>query len=323
MAPLCTGSDTGGSLRNPAAFCGVVGFRPSPGVVPGDTRGVALIHLPTPGPMARTVADTALMLSVLARPDRLDPYTGVLDGHTLWDPSDFTRLPRRDLSSLKIAFTEDYGFAMTEQVVRRAFRERVAHLAPFFATAEETTPDCTDADRIFSVLRAIMMLSIHHANTLKYPGRYGPNIMANVEEGLSYSALDVADAMNRQGVYYRNWQRFFGDYDFILSPAVTITPRDWHELYPEEIDGVATKSYYQWLAMAYASTIPGHPSITIPMGRDECGMPFGLQIVGKRNDDLGVLAVAAEIEMLLAGDSTFGPPKPDLDALKAATPIKR
>ena len=321
MAPLCTGSDTGGSLRNPAAFCGIVGFRPSPGVVPGDTRGMALMHLSTSGPMARSVADTALMLSVMARPDQLDPFSAVLDGHNLWDPADFGRLPRRDLTSLKVAFTEDFGFALTEKLVRRAFRKRMDLLAPFFGAVDETVPDCHDADRIFAVLRAVMMLGAHHANTLKFPGRYGPNIMANVEEGLSYSALDVADAMNRQGVYYRSWQRFFDTYDYILSPAVTISPRDWHELYPAEIDGVATQSYYQWLAMGYASTIAGHPSITIPMGLDEKSMPFGLQIVGKRNDDLGVLAVAAEIEAIVAGDSEFCRPKPDLDALKSAAPI--
>ncbi|TYC68969.1 amidase [Stappia sp. BW2] len=321
MAPLCTGSDTGGSLRNPAAFCGVVGFRPSPGVVPGDTRGTALMPLPTSGPMARTVADTALMLAVMARPDSLDPFTAVIDGKTLWNPDDFATLPRRDLCSLKVGFTEDFGFAMTEQVIRRAFRERVEKLGPLFAVAEEMAPDCTGADRIFAVLRAVMMLGSHHGNTLKHPGRFGPNIMANVEEGLGYSALDVADAMTRQSLYYRNWQRFFADCDYVLSPAVTISPRDWHELYPAEIDGVTTDSYYQWLALAYASTIAGHPSVTIPMGRDDFGMPFGLQIVGRKNDDLGVLAVAAEIEAIFAGDERFGVPKPDLTALRTAEPI--
>ncbi|MEF2072928.1 amidase [Consotaella aegiceratis] len=322
MAPLCTGSDTGGSLRNPAAFCGVVGFRPSPGVVPGDTRGMALMHLSTSGPMARTVADTALMLSVLARPDALDPYTAVIDGHTLWNPADFARLPRRDLSSLRIAVTEDFGFALTEKIVRRAFVARAKRLQPYCGAMEETAPDCSGADRIFAVLRAVSMLGAHHANTLKYPGRYGPNIMANVAEGLSYSALDVAEAMNAQAVYHRNWQRFFETHDYILSPAVTITPRDWHELYPTAIDGVPTESYYHWLSLAYASTIPGHPSISIPLGRDEAGMPFGLQIIGARNDDLGVLAVAAEIEGLFADDPEFGAPRVDVERLRAASPLK-
>ena len=318
MAPLCTGSDTGGSLRNPAAFCGVVGFRPSPGVVPGDTRGMALMHLSTAGPMARRVADAALMLAVLARPDRLDPYTPVIDGRTLWDPMRFTMLPRRDLSSLRIAVTEDYGFAMTERVIRGGFRKRAERLAPLFGRAEETAPDCMGADRIFAVLRAVMMLGAHHANTLKHPGKLGPNIIANVEEGLAYSARDVAEAMNAQGVYYRNWQRFFETCDYILSPAVTISPRDWRELHPAEIDGMPTQSYYHWLSLAYASTIAGHPSITIPMGRDETGMPSGLQIVGRRNDDLGVLSVAMEIEAVVAEDAEFGVPQIDLPALKAA-----
>jgi amidase len=321
MAPLCTGSDTGGSLRNPAAFCGVVGFRPSPGVVPGDTRGMALMPLATSGPMARTVRDVALMLAVLARPDALDPYTAVIDGRTLWNPAQFASLPRRDLCALRIAATPDFGFAMTEGILRRAFAKRVERLSPLFGVLDEATPDCADADRIFAVLRSVSMLGTHHANTRKFPGRFGPNILANVEEGLRYSALDVAEAMTAQGLYYRRWQRFFEAWDYLISPAVTISPRDWRELYPTHIDGMPTQSYYHWLALAYATTLAGHPSITIPLGRDETRMPFGLQIVGRRNDDLGVLAVAAEIEAALAGDTEFAAPGVDLATLKAAPPL--
>lgn len=321
MAPLCTGSDTGGSLRNPAAFCGVVGFRPSPGVVPGDTRGMAMMAISTSGPMARTVADAALMLAVLARPDPSDPYTAVIEGRTLWEPARLAQPPRRDLSSLRIAVTPDFGFAMTESIVRRAFAARVERLAGLFAVTEEATPDCAGADRIFAVLRAVSMLGAHHANTLRYPGRFGPNIVANVEEGLRYSALDVAEAMTAQGAYHRRWQRFFAGWDYVLSPAVTIAPRDWHELYPAQIDGAPTQSYYHWLSLAYAATLAGHPAITIPLGRDETGMPFGLQIVGRRHDDLGVLSVAAEIEAALDGDAAFGAPTVDLAALTAAAPL--
>lgn len=103
---------------------------------------------------------------------------------------------------------------------------------------------------------------------------------------------------------------------------MTISPRDWHELYPTEIDGKPTKSYYHWLAMAYASTLAGHPSITIPVGRDAWGMPFGLQIVGRRHDDLGTLRMAAAIEALLADDATFGVPTVDLDELASSVPIR-
>lgn len=118
MAPLATGSDTGGSLRNPASFCGVVGYRPSPGVVPGDTRAIGLFHLSTSGPMARNVADVGLMLSVMARPDYLDPLTTMIDGKTLWNAADFADVRPLDLKKPRVAFTEDFGFAPTEGVVR-------------------------------------------------------------------------------------------------------------------------------------------------------------------------------------------------------------
>jgi Asp-tRNA(Asn)/Glu-tRNA(Gln) amidotransferase A subunit family amidase len=321
-APLATGSDTGGSLRNPAAYCGVVGFRPSPGVVPGDTRAVGLFPISTSGPMARSVGDAGLMLSVLARADNTDPFTTVINGRTPWDADSFANLPRRDLSSLRIAVTEDYGFAPTETLIRSHFRAIVPKLAPFLGQLEETTPDCTDADRIFSVLRGVQFLGIHARLFDETPERVGPNVADNVREGRSYSAEDVAQALFAQSRFHCDWQAFFETHDFIISPAVAISPRPWREMYPARIDGSPTKSYYHWLAMAYASTIPGHPSITIPCGMDANGMPFGLQIVGRRHDDLGVLAVAAELEAIIAG-TDMAVPAPDLAALRAAPPLSQ
>lgn len=319
-APLATGSDTGGSLRNPAAYCGVVGFRPSPGIVPGNTRPVGLIPLATSGPMGRTVRDTGLMLSVLARPDADDPYTMLLDGRTPWDGADFTDLPRRDLGAMKIAVTEDYGFAPTETLVRDHFRKALSTLAPFLGPLESETPDCTDADRIFSVLRGLQFLGTHANLVDTQPNLVGPNVVENVREGRSYSGEDVAQALFAQSAFYRRWQAFFERFDYVISPAVTISPRPWRELYPDQIDGVATKTYYHWLGMAYASTIAGHPSITIPCGLDANGMPFGLQIVGQRYDDRGVLAVAAELEAIISG-TDLAMPGPDLGALRAAPPL--
>jgi amidase len=320
-APLATGSDTGGSLRNPAAYCAIVGFRPSPGVVPGNTRAAGLIPLPSSGPMARNVEDCALMLSVMARPDGDDPCTVVIDGKTPWNPADFASLPRRDLSSLRIAATEDFGFAPTETLIRSHFRQILPQLAPAFGRVEEATPDCADADRIFAVLRAVQFLGIHARLYDSQRALVGPNVAENVEEGRRYSAEDVAQAIFAQSAYHRRWQAFFNDYDYLISPAVTISPRPWRELYPTEIDGTPTQSYYHWLAMAYASTLCGHPSITIPCGVDGLGMPFGLQIVGKRFDDLGTLAVAAELQAIIAGTSLAVPP-PDLAALRRAPPLR-
>ncbi|MBM9593543.1 amidase [Rhodobacteraceae bacterium MCCB 386] len=322
MAPLATGSDLGGSLRNPAAYCGVVGFRPSPGVVPGTTSEMALLPMSTSGPMARTAADAALLLSVLSRPDRRDPWSQTGGGRAAApDSASLAPLRAPDLSRLRVAATEDFGFAPTESVVREAFRDRVRRLASHLRI-EHATPDCPQADRIFAVLRAVGFLGTHRDRMERYPEKVGPNVRANVEEGLRYSARDVAEALAAQAVYYRAWQNFFESVDFVLSPAVTVSPRNWRELYPAEIDGQPTQSYYHWLALAYATTIAGHPSVTIPCGTDANRMPFGLQIVGRRNDDAGVLAVAAELEAVISSDASMRLSRPDLDALAAARPLR-
>lgn len=321
MAPLCTGSDTGGSLRNPAAFCGIVGYRPSPGVVPGTGRGMGLFHFSTSGPMARTVDDVALMLSVLARPDRSDPLTPVLDGHTIWDPATLASPPRTDAARWRVAVTEDFGFTLTEGIIRRAFARRIDWLRPFLGQIEDAHPDCRDADRVFSVMRGVQVLGQHLEGVRKSPQNYGPNVLINVEEGLSFTAADIAQALSSQTAYYRRWQAFFETTDFILSPAVTISPRDWHELYPETIDDRKTESYYHWLSLAYASTLAGHPSLTLPVGRDEMGMPFGLQIIGRRNEDAALLSFAREIEAICAADPEMARPQADIAGLTAAQPI--
>lgn len=322
MAPLATGSDTGGSLRNPAAFCGVVGFRPTPGIVPSVNRAVGLIPLSTVGPMARSVGDAALMLSVQARPDPGDPFTPVLKGRTLWDARGFARLPRVDPARARIAYTADFGFAPTEAMIRRSFAAAIDTLAPHLPSLGPASPDCDGADRIFSVLRGVLFLGQHRDLVRDNPGMVGPNVTANVEEGLRLRPEEITRALIDQQHYAVRWQAFFSEAEYLLTPAVCIGPRDWHELYPTDIDGVATQSYYHWLAMAYASTLAGCPSLTIPCGRDENNMPFGLQIIGRRHDDLGVLAFGQALESVIAGIPALRPAPPDMAALRAAPPIR-
>jgi Asp-tRNA(Asn)/Glu-tRNA(Gln) amidotransferase A subunit family amidase len=322
MVPLCSGSDTGGSLRNPAAFNGVVGFRPSVGSVANEKRALGWMTLPVNGPMARTVDDVALMLSVIASPDARDPLASAAWSRNTGDRRS-PRLPveRSDLSALRLAFSEDFGFAPTEQHIRRVFRTRIAACAPMFGSATEATPDCSGADHSFAVLRAAGFLASQLENYRSRPQHLGPNIRANVEEGLGYSLVDYAQAAASQTRLYRSWQAFFAEYDVLISPAITLSPRPWTELYPAEIDGQPTSSYYHWLALAYAVTLAGHPAISIPLGLDEAGMPFGLQIVGRYGGDAAVLSVAAAIEDALADDPQLRRPAPDLAKLAAAGPI--
>lgn len=322
MTPLATGSDTGGSLRNPAAFCGVVGFRPSPGVVPGHTRSMGFMPLPSNGPMARSVEDVGLMLSQMIRPDRRDPWVPIIEGVAQHNASVYCHLPDYDLSSAKVAMTEDFGFAMTEQLIRNTFNDKLAQFSSVFSVCDNAYPNCDNADSVFAVLRALTFSGKHRDLMYQYPDQVGPNIRMNVQEGESYSALDVMNALEGQTILYRHWQTFFEEYDFILAPTTTISPRDWHELYPTHIDGHPTKSYYHWLSMAYVSTLAGHPSLTLPVGRDQNNMPFGLQIIGRRGSDVSTLAFAKSLEALLDKMPNLARPKVDIAMLSSLPPLK-
>ena len=314
MVSLATGSDMGGSLRNPAAFCGVVGFRPTPGVVPSERRVLGWSPLSVLGPMGRTVDDVRLMMRAIARRDLRDGLSRYCQAADAWDEP-------HDLATVRAAFSPDLGFAPVEHGIRATFQERVGLFRHVFAVAEEAAPECSDADEIFAVLRAVAFLASHRDRVRDAPDRVGPNVRANVEEGLRYTAEDVARAMVAQTALYRRWVAFFDRYDVLVTPAITISPRPWSELYPREINGEPTESYFHWLALAYAVTLAGCPAVALPCGLDAAGMPFGLQIVGAPGADARVLAVAGALEALLAGDPRTARPVPDIACLRAAPPI--
>jgi amidase len=322
MVPLATGSDTGGSLRNPAAFNGIVGFRPTPGLVPDERRGHGWSGLPVLGPMARTVADVALLLGTMVSDDKRDPLAVTVHGRINRTASEFYPLPEIDLASLRVALTPDFGLAPTERHIAEVFADKTALFRDLFGRAEDTTPDCTGGDEAFEVLRSLGVLSKHAEHVRTRPDDLGPNIHANYQEGLGYSAVDVARAMKLQTEMYRRWQRFFDDHDLILSPAITVSPRDWTELYPAEIDGKPTRTYFHWLSLAYYPTLVGHPALSLPVGLDRNGMPFGFQIVGPRGGDAFVLAAAAALERALANDPRTRRPVPDLALLRRTMPMR-
>jgi Asp-tRNA(Asn)/Glu-tRNA(Gln) amidotransferase A subunit family amidase len=226
------------------------------------------------------------------------------------------------LSRLRVALSPDFGFAPVERHIAEVFGEKTDLFRGVFARAEDTAPDCSGTDESFEVLRSLAFLSSYAGLVREHPENFGPNVRANVAEGEGYTATDVARALTLQTQIYRRWQVFFHDHDIVLTPSIAISPRSWRELYPAEIDGRPARTYFHWLALAYAVTLPGHPALSLPVGLDRNGMPFGLQIVGPRGGDALVLGVAHALETLLAGDERTARPVPDLAKLRAARPIR-
>ena len=228
--------------------------------------------------MARNVADLCLMLSAMVGDDAADPLATTVYGARIRRAEDFAHPGSVDLSRLRVALSPDLGFAPTAREIARVFTEKTALFRGVFGCARDAAPDCAGADEAFEILRATDFVTKHLERMRTSPGEVGPNVRANVEEGLRYSAADVGRANVLQTELYRRWQRFFRDTDVVLTPTITISPRSWRELAPAEIDGRPMRSYFHWLALAYAVTLAGHPAVSLPLGLDHLGMPFGLQI---------------------------------------------
>ena len=201
------------------------------------------------------------------------------------------------------------------------FFDRVERLRPHVAKLDLATPDCTGTDEAFAVLRSLSFVASHGARAAATPDLVSPNIHANLEEAWRYGISDIAAAFSAQTAIYRRWQAFYENYDLLLAPAMAISPQPWSVLYPKDIDGQAMKSYYHWLAPAYAVSLVGHPALSLPVGQDDAGMPFGLQVVGPRRGDARVIAAAAALEQLFAADAVTRRPLPDLAALQARPPL--
>ncbi len=317
MLPICTGSDTGGSLRIPAAMCGVVGFRPSPGLVPMDTRPHGWTAISVLGPMGRDVPDTRLLFAA---------QTGMDDREPLGFPisrADILASRPADLGSLRVAWTEDFGQCPVGEEIRSAMREKMAAMAHLFQRCDRLDVDMGEADRCFDVVRAQGFVARYQKDYETNPDVLGPNIRANYEIGAKMTLADSAWAASEQTRIFRRFQQIYRDYDLVLSPTVPVTPFPWTQLYLAELNGVPLRNYYHWLALTYFITICTNPSISLPCGTDPMGMPFGMQITGRFRGDIALLNAAEALEAAWSRLPGLARPRPDLARLTTPRPELR
>lgn len=302
MLPLADGSDLGGSLRNPASFCNVVGFRPSTGRVPTWPSALPWHPLSVEGPMGRTVRDTALLLSVMAGPDDRAPLSIDEPGATFQEPLE------RDFQDARIAWSSNLGFYEVEPAVLKVCAGSLQIFADLGCMVEEATPDLSDAEQIFQTLRAWAMAAVRRDDFERHRSLMKDTVIWNIERGRSLSAADVAEAEIKRAALYHRVRLFMERYQFLILPTVQVVPFPIEERWVRKINDVEMKTYIDWMASCWAITLTGLPAISVPCGFTPEGLPIGLQIVGRHRKDFEVLQLAYRFEQA----TNFGRRRPDL-----------
>jgi len=290
MLPIADGSDTGGSLRNPANFCNVVGFRTSPGRVPVWPSEAGWFPLSVQGPMARTVEDAALMLSAIAGPDDRSPIA-------ISEPGDVFAGPlERDFKGTRIAWSRDFGDLPVDPAVTAAIDAQRPAFESLGCEIVDGEPDFRDADEAFKVWRAWRFelkfrdLIQTHRDQLK------ETIVWNAEEGAKLTGPQISRAELKRTQLYHRIRDFMRDVEFLIFPVSQVPPFDVTQPYVSEINGVKMATYIDWMKSCYYISATGLPAISVPCGFTPDGLPVGVQIVGRHQDDLGVLQLAYAFE---------------------------
>lgn len=305
MICLADGSDLGGSLRNPASFCNVVGLRPSPGRVPdwpfsdvADVLGVA-------GPMARTVADAALLLMVLSGPDPRVPLA--LDAAPpVAEPDQIAGLLERDLRGVRVAWSADLGLPVEPAVLETLAPARQV-LADLGCEVIDAAPDLSGADFVFRTWRAFRFATNLGPLLRQHPGQIGPNVTWNIERGLELSVADLGRATLWQAALAERVSAFFDSYEVLACPVTQVVPFDVTLDWVHDIDGHPQHTYLDWMASAYQISVTGLPAISVPAGFTPDGLPVGLQMVGRRRADWALLGVAHAVEAATGHGRTVPP----------------
>jgi amidase len=288
MVTLADGSDTGGSLRNPAAFCNVVGLRPSPGRVPNDSNSWS--PLAVSGPMARSVADTALFLSAIAGPDAGDPLSIAEDGRQ------FTAPLERDFKGARVAWWQGLGGVPFEPAIRQAVDATRIVFHQLGCSVEDAEPDFTGVGDAFPILRYAATYASYAPLVGERPEWVKDTIKFEVAAAERLTGADIGRALDRQVRLYEQVRRFFQRFDYFVLPVTQVAPFAADVEYPDRIDGTAMDTYIDWMRSCWYVSFMSTPAISVPAGFTAAGLPVGIQIVGRHRHDWSVLQLAYAFE---------------------------
>lgn len=292
MGPLAQGTDLGGSVRLPAAFCGVVGFRTTPGLIPVYPRDLAWDSLSVNGPMARTVADAALMLSVMAGPDDRAPLSYAVDTRA------FPRAVRApSVRGWRVAWTADLdGLIPVDAEVAAVAEGATGVFRSLGARVEAACPSFAETNQIVLGTRGLSMAALHGEKLSRWRDQMQAGLVWNIEQGLRLTAAEIGRAETLRTALYQRVRAFLETRQLLILPTVAVPPFPVEQPYPTAINGIPLTNYTQWFFLTYAISLVGLPAISVPCGFTRAGLPVGLQIVGGRRQEAAVLAAAAAYE---------------------------
>ena len=302
LAPVVSGADTGGSLRNPAAFCNVVGFRPSVGRVPNPKAAFAWSTLSTSGCLGRSVADLAYVLSTIAGPDSRAPLSNNEPGEL------FARPLQRSFKGVRVAWFKDLGGVPFDPRVRTVVDGHRKTFESLGCIVEEAEPDFAPAEIAFRVLRALGSANAYGARLHDHPDAFKDTLKGEIEEGLQLTGMDVARAETAHGQLWRSFQAFLEKYEYFVLPTTQLPAFDVDTPYPTEIAGVKFTNYIDWMKSCWYISATGNPAASVPGGFTPEGLPVGVQIVGRNKEDFSVLQLAHAFEQATG----FGKKRPSI-----------
>ncbi|MGJ5816129.1 amidase [Paludibaculum fermentans] len=290
LVPVASGSDAGGSLRNPAAFCNVVGFRPSVGRVPAPKAAFAWSTFATSGCLGRTVADLAFAFSTIAGPDPRAPLS-------IEEPGERFAAPLgRNFKGVRVAFFKDLGGVPFDPRVRSVVEGHRKTFEALGCVVEQAEPDFAPCEVAFRVLRAWNSAASYADRLHQHPEAFKDTLRGEIEEGLRLTGQDLARAETAHGVMWRRFQAFLEKYEYFVLPTTQLPPFDVNTPYPTEIEGVRFSNYIDWMKACWYVSVTGNPAASVPGGFTAEGLPVGVQIVGRHHQDFAVLQMAHAFE---------------------------